>query len=235
MKKILTILVLLVLATRLAWCQDKTDNSWLPTPSWPFIYNDFEHCIVHTMDGKTLNVTGNIHIYNNYLWYKSATGKYLLAKEGTVKDVLFKDGSKYIEHHDKLLKVLSEDTVGDKKYKLLQLFELDKVQYDEDVRNKRVAERSSMIDIAGLNAMNLDMSVRESANISEQEPLPTKNIFYIQMNDDVFEATESNITKHLANKEERTAYRAYTRKAEIITGDLRSAINIYTTFFLKKQ
>lgn len=231
MKKILTILLLL--ATCTAWCETQGEDSWRPTPSWPFIYKDFERCLVHTNNGKTLNVAGNIHIDSNYLCYKNASGKIMVAKKGTVRDLHFNDGSNYIEHQGKLLKVLSEDTVNNKKCKLLQSFELNRRQYEEDTRNRRAAEGSSMLDIAGLNDMNLDLSVRESANISEQEPLPTKNIFYIQINDDIFEATESKILKHLTSKEERTAYKAYTRKAEIITGDLQSAINIYTTFFVK--
>jgi len=84
----------------------------------------------------------------------------------------------------------------------------------------------------GLNDLNLDVAVRESSNISEQEPLPIKNVFFIQIGDETFEATESNILQHL-DKEERKVYKAYTRKAEIITSDMNSMLDVFTTFFLR--
>lgn len=234
MKRILSTLITLVISLHIAWGEGSTTESWAPTPSWPFVYAEFQKCIVHTNSGKTINVIGNIHIGNHYLWYQSSNGKTLQAKKGTVKDLCFADASKYIEHEGKLLKIISEDTVNAKVFKLMQSFEVDRLQYNEIFQNKRKAENCSLLDISGLNEINLDVSVRESSNLIEQDPLPTKNIFYIMAGDDIFEARESNILKHLANKEERTAYRAYTRKAEIITGDINSIINIYTTFFVKK-
>lgn len=234
MKKFFTIFIMFAIFLQTTWGKNESNTSWLPTPSWPFVYNEFKTCLVHTTNGKTLNVSGNIHIGNHYLCYKNATGKTMLAKHGTIKDLVFADGAKYLEHNNKLLKIISEDTVNNQTLKLLQSFEIDKQQYNELMRNKKSAEQSSLLDIAGLNDMNLDLSIRESADIVEQEPLPTTNIFYIMIGNDIFEARESNILKHLANKEERNAYRAYTRKAEIITGDLNSIINIYTTFFVKK-
>ena len=50
---------------------------------------------------------------------------------------------------------------------------------------------------------------------------------------DTFRFLEGNVLKHIDSKEERAAYRAYTRKAEIIYSNLSSAKNVYTTFFLK--
>ena len=106
-------------------------------------------------------------------------------------------------------------------------------RYNEAVRDMKMAESSSSFDIAGLNDLNLDMSVRESSEIAEQQPLPLQEIYYIQIDNNTFEATESNILKNLSGKEERNAYRAYTRKAEVLTGNFNSMLDVYTTFFLK--
>lgn len=207
------------------------DSSWQPIPAWPFIYSDFIPAVIHTNSGKTVNAKANIHIGHHYLWYTS-NGKNLEAKKGTVKEVVFSDGKKYIVTSGKLCRIISEDDVKGEKYRLLYSIEVDMPRYNEIVRNQKAAEGSSTLDIMGLNDMNLDMSVRESANIAEQEPLPIKDVFYFQIGKETFEATESNILKHL-DKEERKAYRAYTRRAEIITGNINSMIDVYTTFFLK--
>ncbi len=209
------------------------DDTWQPVPAWPFVYQDFTQAVIHTTKGKTVNAKANIHIGRHYLWY-SSNGKNLEAKKGTIKDIIFTNGNRYIDVKGKICRIVSEDTVSGKQYRLLHSQEVDTRRYNEIVRNHKSAESSSTLDIAGLNDMNLDMSVRESASIYEQEPLPIKDVFYIQIGNDTFEANESNIMKHLEGKEERKAYKAYTRKAEIMMGNMSSLIDVYTTFFVKK-
>ena len=207
------------------------DDKWQPVPSWPFIYSDFQSAVIKTVKGTTVNAKANIHIGHHYLWYESK-GKNLEAKKGTVKEVIFPNSKHYIAVRDKICLVIKEDTIKGKLHRLLYSEEVDMPRYNDIVRNNKAAESSSTIDFMGLNDLNLDVAVRESSNISEQEPLPIKNVFFIQIGDETFEATESNILQHL-DKEERKVYKAYTRKAEIITSDMNSMLDVFTTFFLR--
>lgn len=207
------------------------DDKWQPVPSWPFIYSDFQSAVIKTVKGTTVNAKANIHIGHHYLWYESK-GKNLEAKKGTVKEVIFPNGKHHIAVGDKICLVIKEDTIKGKLHRLLYSEEVDMPRYNDIVRNNKAAESSSTIDFMGLNDLNLDVAVRESSNISEQEPLPIKNVFFIQIGDETFEATESNILQHL-DKEERKVYKAYTRKAEIITSDMNSMLDVFTTFFLR--
>lgn len=59
------------------------------------------------------------------------------------------------------------------------------------------------------------------------------NKFYMLYNDETFEVTEGNILKHLGSKEERNAYRAFTRKAEVLYGSKTSMMTVWNTFFVK--
>lgn len=227
MRKHILTLTLLILCMLSASADDK----WQPVPSWPFIYSDFQSAVIKTVKGKTVNAKANIHIGHHYLWYESK-GKNLEAKKGTVKEVIFPNGKHYIAVGDKICLVIKEDTIKGKLHRLLYSEEVDMPRYNDIVRNNKAAESSSTIDFMGLNDLNLDVAVRESSNISEQEPLPIKNVFFIQIGDETFEATESNILQHL-DKEERKVYKAYTRKAEIITSDMNSMLDVFTTFFLR--
>ena len=227
MRKHILTLTLLILCMLSASADDK----WQPVPSWPFIYSDFQSAVIKTVKGTTVNAKANIHIGHHYLWYESK-GKNLEAKKGTVKEVIFPNGKHYIAVRDKICLVIKEDTIKGKLHRLLYSEEVDMPRYNDIVRNNKAAESSSTIDFIGLNNLNLDVAVRESSNISEQEPLPIKNVFFIQIGDETFEATESNILQHL-DKEERKVYKAYTRKAEIITSDMNSMLDVFTTFFLR--
>lgn len=227
MRKHILTLTLLILCMLSASADDK----WQPVPSWPFIYSDFQSAVIKTAKGTTVNAKANIHIGHHYLWYESK-GKNLEAKKGTVKEVIFPNGKHHIAVGDKICLVIKEDTIKGKLHRLLYSEEVDMPRYNDIVRNNKAAESSSTIDFIGLNNLNLDVAVRESSNISEQEPLPIKNVFFIQIGDETFEATESNILQHL-DKEERKVYKAYTRKAEIITSDINSMLDVFTTFFLR--
>lgn len=227
MRKHILTLTLLILCMLSASADDK----WKPVPSWPFIYSDFQSAVIKTVKGTTVNAKANIHIGHHYLWYESK-GKNLEAKKGTVKEVIFPNGKHHIAVGDKICLVIKEDTIKGKLHRLLYSEEVDMPRYNDIVRNNKAAESSSTIDFMGLNNLNLDVAVRESSNISEQEPLPIKNVFFIQIGDETFEATESNILQHL-DKEERKVYKAYTRKAEIITSDMNSMLDVFTTFFLR--
>lgn len=227
MRKHILTLTLLILCMLSASADDK----WQPVPSWPFIYSDFQSAVIKTVKGTTVNAKANIHIGHHYLWYESK-GKNLEAKKGTVKEVIFPNGKHHIAVGDKICLVVKEDTIKGKLHRLLYSEEVDMPRYNDIVRNNKAAESSSTIDFIGLNDLNLDVAVRESSYISEQEPLPIKNVFFIQIGDETFEATESNILQHL-DKEERKVYKAYTRKAEIITSDMNSMLDVFTTFFLR--
>lgn len=227
MRKHILTLTLLILCMLSASADDK----WQPVPSWPFIYSDFQPAVIKTVKGTTVNAKANIHIGHHYLWYESK-GKNLEAKKGTVKEVIFPNGKHHIAVGDKICLIIKEDTIKGKLHRLLYSEEVDMPRYNDIVRNNKAAESSSTIDFMGLNDLNLDVAVRESSNISEQEPLPIKNVFFIQIGDETFEATESNILQHL-DKEERKVYKAYTRKAEIITSDMNSMLDVFTTFFLR--
>ena len=228
MKKILTILFLSSICL-VSIAEDK----WHPTPSWPFVYSDFLPAVIHTYDGKILHVQANIHIGRHKLWYKSSKQENLEAKAGLIRDIRFNNNERYIEVNKKICLIVREDTIKNKVHRLLQSTEVDMPRYNEAVRDMKMAESSSNIDIAELNDLNLDMSVRESSEIAEQQPLPLQEVYYIQIDKNTFEATESNILKNLSGKEERNAYRAYTRKAEVLTGNFNSMLDVYTTFFLK--
>lgn len=228
MKKILTILFLSTICLA-----SVAEDKWSPIPSWPFVYQEFLPAIIHTQKGKTLSVQANIHIGRHKLWYKSTKQENLEAKSGLIRDIRINNIDRYIEVDNKICLIIREDTIKNKIHRLLQSTEVDMPRYNEMVRTMKMAESSSNIDIAGLNELNLDMSVRESSELAEQKPLPIQYVFYIQKDKDTFEATESNILKNLSDKEERNAYRAYTRKAEVLTGNLNSMFDVYTTFFLK--
>lgn len=230
MKRLLLQTILLTMT--ILGCHAETDD-WQPTPEWPFIYAEFKSAIITTTQNKVIKAQANVHIGRHFLWYKSASNQNLEAKHGTFKEIKFSDGSRFIEVEGKACRIVSEDTVSGKIRRLLVSTEIDMEQYNETLRNRKRAESSSGIDIIGLNDLNIDMSVRATAGNADSEPLPLREVYYIQVDNDTFEATESKILKHLANKEERTAYRVYTRKAEIITGSLKSMYDLYTTFFLK--
>ena len=66
------------------------------------------------------------------------------------------------------------------------------------------------------------------------EPLVTKHSYYILKDGETFEARESEILKHLDDKETKKTYRGYTRSAEVLYGSRKSMLNVYKTFFLKE-
>ena len=167
MKKILTILFLSTISLA-----SIAEDKWHPIPSWPFVYYDFLPAVIHTHDGKALQVQANIHIGRHKLWYKSSKQENLEAKAGLIRDIRFSNNERYIEVNKKICLIVREDTIKNKVHRLLQSTEVDMPRYDEAVRDMKMAESSSNLDIAGLNDLNLDMSVRESSEIAEQQPLP---------------------------------------------------------------
>lgn len=228
MKKYLVILLLSVINTMMY-----AEDNWQPIKSIPFIYQEFMSAKVYTADGKTLNVFANIHVAHSSLWYKSNFGQNKEAGTGMAKEVVFADGSRYLDEDGRLCLVIREDTIKGEIHRLLCSKEINMQAYSENVLRKRMAEGSSLLDIQGLNDMNIDVSVRESTVLEDEEALPLTERYYIHLGKESFEATESKILRHLADKEERNAYRSYTRNAEIITGSRQSMLDVYTTFFMK--
>ena len=92
----------------------------------------------------------------------------------------------------------------------------------------------NMLDLAPALA-NLASGVADNEGVRnvEQEPLPITNKFYMLYNDETFEATESNILKHLTTRQERNTYRGFTRSAEIMYGSKQSMLTVWKTFFVK--
>lgn len=209
------------------------DVRWQPVSSWPFVYQQFQNAIIYTgPDNKMLRAQANIHVSNRMLWYDSY-GKKLQAKEGIVNKVVFPDSIAYYNVKGRLCSVLAEDTVNGKLCRLYVAEMVDKPRYDELVRINR--QSTMMIADIAPAFQDLASGVADNEGIRnvEQEPLPMLNKFYMLYNDELFEVNEGNILKHLGSREERNAYRAFTRKAEIMYGSKKSMLTVWSTFFVK--
>lgn len=209
------------------------DSRWQPISSWPFVYQQFQNAVVYSgPNNQVLKVKGNIHVASRALWYESY-GKKLQAKEGTVNRVVFPDSISYYNVNGKLYSVLAEDTINGKLCRLYVAEIVDKPRYDELVRINR--QSAMMItDIApALQDFASGVADNEGMRDVEKEPLPMLNKFYMLYDGDLFEVNEGNILKHLGSREERNAYRAFTRKAEIMYGSKKSMLTVWNTFFVK--
>lgn len=208
-------------------------SDWRPISTWPFTYEHFQNAVIYS--GPTnmkIKACANIHIGNSTLWYES-NGKRLEAKQGTVNKVTFSDSITYYTVFNKLCRIVSEDTINGKLCRLYSSEQLDKQQYEEMVRTNRQGTMN-MLDLAPALA-NLASGVADNEGVRnvEQEPLPITNKFYMLYNDETFEATESNILKHLTTRQERNTYRGFTRSAEIMYGSKQSMLTVWKTFFVK--
>lgn len=204
---------------------------WEPVPSWPFTYQEFSDAKIYINTMQMVKAKANIHVGSHYVWYESK-GQKLEAKKGIVTKVVFGNGDVYYPIQDKLCRVLLEDTIDGKVGRLYMSYELDRERFNELAKINNLSTMSLM-DVSGaMSSIVNNVADREGANIFEQEPLPMKSKFYILHDGDTFEANESNILKHL-HKDERTAYRAYTRRAEVLSTSRKSMENVWLTFFNK--
>ena len=129
--------------------------------------------------------------------------------------------------------MIRQDTIDGKICAVYHDVSIDMQRYNEMV-NSNMGSIADGIDIAGMDFTDytLRVATNNGADIVDQQPLPTQDRYYINYKGDTFEVTEGNILKHLG-KDERSAYRAFSRKAEVITSSIYSVMDVYTTFFLK--
>ncbi len=175
----------------------------------------------------------NIHVGASTLWYESF-GKRLQAKQDVVSKVVFADSMQtYYNVQGRLCRVLSEDIIDGKVCRLYVAEVLDRPRFEESVRINRQSDMLMTGVIAGMENIASGVADNEGMRNVDKEPLPMVNKFYMLYNDETFEVTEGNILKHLGSKEERNAYRAFTRKAEVLYGSKRSMMTVWNTFFVK--
>lgn len=226
MKKSLFILAISLLSS--LSLSAKTDkDEWIPVASWPFVYQEFQNATIRTKDGKIVRGMADIHVGMHYLWYENSKKKKMAAAEGTIAKVTFSNGDIYMPVEKKLCKVIVEDTIRGQVCRVYRSDEVDKDRFNELARINNMGMQT--MDIAGLNDTFTQVAEHEGSNILEQNPLPMNTVFYMLYNGETFLVTESNILKRL-DKSERAAYRAFTRKAEIIYGNEKSVLSIWSAF-----
>lgn len=239
MKKlvILFCLALFSVANAAAQKEGKDDSeTWNPVATWPFLKQQFVEAEIMTTAKKRVRTRSNIHVGKHTLWfYSPKQNQNLEAKAATIEWARFYDGTKYYNIQEKMCRVLREDTVNGKVCRLYISEEVDKEKYDEIVRINRVAEMGAVNMPAGFSSFANRLSESEGLNDVEKMPLPMKYKFYMLYEDETFEMSSTSIMKHLSSKEERKAFNAYIRSAEILFGNERSMRNVYETFFLNKK
>ena len=212
------------------------EDEWHPVAEWPFIYQDFQKAYIYVgQANKKVTAKSNIHIKQGRLWFISGKDNKtkLQAKPGTINKVIFANGIEFIPINDRLCEVIRQDTIDEKICAVYHDLSIDMQRYNEMV-NSNMGAIADGIDIAGMDFTDytLRVATNNGADIVDQQPLPTQDRYYINYKGDTFEVTEGNILKHLS-KDERSAYRAFSRKAEVITSSIYSVMDVYTTFFLK--
>lgn len=233
MKKL--IIAILFLLTMMPAMVSAQESNFRPIPSWPFLYQDFKGADVYTTNGKKVFAKSNIHVGMRYLWFINNAGTKLAAVEGTISKVAFRNGETFYAVEGKMCKVIKEDSINGKLYRLYELEEIDRPRFEEFARANSAA-LSNIADgpFAALNKLSISVAENEGSVDFAKTPLPMTNRYYMLYDNEVFEMKNSNILKHLSDKSERHAYNAYLRKAEIIFSNRRSMLDIYDTFFISK-
>lgn len=231
----MTRLLLILTLQLLAMTSMAADNEWQPVPSWPFIYQKFQKAIIYTTTDKKITADANVHIKQGQLWFVSSKDKNtkLQAATNIIRKVVFADGNTFMPIENRLCAVVREDTVASQISRLYHDVRVDMDRYNE-MAESNMGAIAEGIDLPGMDFADftIDVANRNSAEIIDGQPLPIKEKFYITYHGDTFEFSEGAVLKHL-KKEERAAYRSYTRKAEVISSNIDSAMDVYTTFFLK--
>lgn len=229
-KTIFFLLTSLLLSLPLSAQEDKEE--WEPIAVWPFMYKDFSNAVITTVTKVVVKSKANIHVGNHYLWYINSAQQKVIAKEGTIAEVRFSNGDSYLPIGNKLCRVIRTDTINGKVCHVLRSDEVDKERFNELTNINRMTMMSFGSGNATLENMYTGVAEHEGAKDIDKQPLPMNTYFYMQYNGDTFQVTESNVLKHL-DKIERAAYRAYTRRAEILYANESSILNIWDTFFKK--
>ncbi|MBO5585225.1 MAG: hypothetical protein J5924_02475 [Bacteroidaceae bacterium] len=228
--KILPVLFFLCSATSVL-AQGNSD--WEPTGTWPFLNKQFRTATVYTgVFNRTKTVVPcNIHVGNQTLWY-SQNDTLMEAIPGTIIRVEFPNGDVYmpVGSNNELGRIVREDTIGGRVARVVWAQVLNRKALDQrylDYWNKsqNLLQGSSFSGFAALADV-------EGGRILEEEPLPLMNVFYFQVNGEIFQATSKNILAHI-NPKRKQEYRNFTRSAEIISTNESSILKIWKEFFLK--
>ena len=213
------------------------DDTYHPVAVWPFIYENFEDArILVGPTNKVVRAKANIHLRNTTLWFISGRDNKtkLEAQPGTINQVSFPNGDTYFNIANKMCKVISEDTINGKVMRLYEATLIDMDDFNKKYQMAHMGTAESSVLGAGFADFTASVANNNALTREDMEPLQTKHVYYILKDGDTFEARESEILKHLDDKEERKTYRAYTRSAEVLYGSKRSMLNVYKTFFLKE-
>lgn len=229
-KAVCNLFSLLVLSVTSVLAQQ---SDWHPVSVWPFVYEQFQNAVIYTGPAnKIVKAKSNIHVANGTLWYES-NGKKLEAKSENVNKVVFPDSVAYYTVSNMLCSVLSEDSINGKLCRLYVAELLDKSQFQEMTRINNQSMMTILDLSPALTDIANDVANNEGMRNMDREPLPMRNKFFMLYDGETFEATESNILKRLATKQERNAYRGFTRSAEILYGSKSSMLTVWKTFFVK--
>lgn len=208
----------------------QNNDKWEPTGVWPFINRQFRTATVYTgLFNRTKTVVPcNIHVGKQTLWY-SQNDTLMEAFPGSVLRVEFPNGDTYIPvgSEQTFGRIVREDSIGGKVARVICVRALNQRELDQryvDYLNKtqNVLQGSTLSAIAD----------SEGGKILEEEPLPLTNIFYFQVNSEIFQATPKNILAHIP-QQRRKEYRVYTRAAEVISTNESSMLKVWENFFLK--
>lgn len=208
----------------------QSNNDWEPTGNWPFINRRFSTATVYTglfSRAKTV-VPCNIHVGKQTLWY-SQNDTLMEAIPGNVLRVDFPNGDTYIPvgREQAFGRIVREDSIDGKVARVICVRALNQKELDQryvDYLNKT----QNVLQGSSLSAM----ADSEGGRVLEEEALPLTNIFYFQINGEIFQATPKNILAHIP-QQRRKEYRVYTRSAEVISTNESSMLKVWEDFFLK--
>lgn len=213
------------------------DDTYRPVAVWPFIYEDFTDArILVGPTNKIVKAKANIHLRNTTLWFISGRDNKtkLEAQPGTINQVSFPNGDTYYNVANKMCKVISEDTINGKVMRLYEATSVDMEDFNKKYQMAHMGVAESSVLGAGFADFTTSVANNNALTREDMEPLVTKHSYYILKDGETFEARESEILKHLDDKETKKTYRGYTRSAEVLYGSRKSMLNVYKTFFLKE-
>ena len=215
--------------TQFVSAQENSD--WEPTGTWPFVNKQFRPATVYTgVFNRTKTIVPcNIHVGNQTLWY-SQNDTLMEAIPGTIVRIEFPNGDVYmpVGSNNELGRIVREDTIGGRVARIILARTLDRKALDQrylDYWNKTQNVLQGMVTLSALADV-------EGGRILEEEPLPMMNVFYFQLNGEIFQATPKNILARI-NPKRKQEYRNFTRSAEIISTNLSSMLKIWQEYFLK--
>ena len=213
------------------------DDNYRPVAVWPCIYENFTDARIFVQpSNKVVRAKANIHLRNTTLWFISGMDSKtkLEAQPGTINMVIFPNGDTYYNVENKMCKVISEDTINGKVMRLYEATTIDMDDFNKKYQMTHMGTAESSVLGLGFADFTASVANNNALTREDMEPLQTKHVYYILKDGDTFEARESEILKHIDDKEVRKTYRGYTRSAEVLYGSKKSMLNVYKTFFLKQ-